>query len=132
MEVKGMREDLVKILKMLSEGKLNVEKSAELIDAMYKKEEKDLVVVGKNYDKRMLRVLVDSADGDNVRVNLPIAVITSVLKATGKLPIRNVDMEGIDFEMLIETIIASLDNEMIGEIVTVDSSDGDVVRVVIE
>ena len=42
MEVKGMREDLVKILKMLSEGKLNVEKSAELIDAMYKKEEKEI------------------------------------------------------------------------------------------
>ena len=35
-----MREDLVKILKMLSEEKLNVEKSAELIDAMYRKREK--------------------------------------------------------------------------------------------
>ena len=66
----------------------------------------------------MLRVVVDSANGDNVRVNLPIAVITSVLKATGKLPIRNVDMEGIDFEMLIETIIAALDNEMIGEMLS--------------
>ncbi|MDV4151049.1 hypothetical protein R0131_09380 [Clostridium sp. AL.422] len=127
-----MREDLIKVLTMLSEGKLNVEKSAELIDAMYKKEEKDLVVVGKNYDKRMLRVLVDSAEGDNVRVNLPIAVITAVLKGTGKLPIKNVDMEGIDFEVLSESIIAALDNEMLGEIVTVDSSNGDVVRVIIE
>ena len=33
-----MRDDLIKILTMLSEGKLNVEKSAELIDVMYKKE----------------------------------------------------------------------------------------------
>ena len=41
-------------------------------------------------------------------------------------------MEGIDFEMLTESIIAALDNEMIGEIITVDSSDGDVVRVIIE
>lgn len=122
----------MKILTMVSEGKLNVEKSAELIDAMYKKEEKDIQIVEKNYDRRMLKIKVDSSDGDKVNVNLPIAVITSVLKATGKLPIKNVDMEGIDFEVLIETIIAALENEMVGEIVTVDSSDGDVVRVVIE
>jgi fructose-1,6-bisphosphatase len=126
-----MREDLLKVLSMLSEGKLNVEKSAELIEAMYAKEEKNLEVV-KNYDKRMLRVLVDSADGDNVRVNLPVVVITSILKATGKLPIKSVDMEGIDFEMLTESIIAALDNEMIGDIITVDSSNGDVVRIIIE
>ncbi|MDZ7548704.1 SHOCT-like domain-containing protein, partial [Clostridium perfringens] len=60
-----MREDLVKVLTMLSEGKLNVEKSAELIEAMYKKEEKEIQVVDKNYDKRMLKVFVDSAQGDN-------------------------------------------------------------------
>jgi len=128
----GMREDLVKVLTMLSEGKLNVEKSSELIEAMYKKEEKDLQVIQSNYDKRMLRVYVDSKEGDNVRVNLPIAVITAILKATGKLPIKNTEMQGIDFEMLSQSIIAALDNEMLGEIVTVDSSNGDIVRVVIE
>lgn len=127
-----MREDLVKVLTMLSEGKLNVEKSTELIEAMYKKEEKEIQVVDKNYDKRMLKVFVDSAQGDNVKVNLPIAVITSILKATGKLPIKSAEMEGIDFEVLSESIIAALDNEMLGEIVTVDSSKGDVVRVVVE
>ncbi|GAA0086143.1 MULTISPECIES: hypothetical protein [Clostridium] len=127
-----MREDLVKVLTMLSEGKLNVEKSAELIEAMYKKEEKEIQVVDKNYDKRMLKVFVDSAQGDNVKVNLPIVVITSILKATGKLPIKSAEMEGIDFEVLSESIIAALDNEMLGEIVTVDSSKGDVVRVVVE
>ena len=126
-----MREDLLKVLTMLSEGKLNIEKSADLIEAMYAKEEKNLEVI-KNYDKRMLRVLVDSANGDNVKVNLPVVVITSILKATGKLPIKNANMEGIDIEMLTESIIAALDNEMIGEIITVDSSDGDVVRVIIE
>lgn len=127
-----MREDLVKVLTMLSEGKLNVEKSSELIEAMYKKEKKELEVVAKNYDKRMLKVFVDSSEGDNVKVNLPIAVITSILKATGKLPIKSAEMEGIDFEVLSESIIAALDNEMLGEIVTVDSSKGDVVRVVVE
>ena len=98
---------------------------------MYVNEEKSLEVTN-NYDKRMLRVIIDSSNGDNVRVNLPVAVIGAVLKATGKLPIKNAEMEGIDFQMLSESIIAALDNEMLGEIVTVDSSNGDIVRVIIE
>ena len=126
-----MREDLLKVLTMISEGKLNVEKGADLIEAMYVNEEKSLEVTN-NYDKRMLRVIIDSSNGDNVRVNLPVAVIGAVLKATGKLPIKNAEMEGIDFQMLSESIIAALDNEMLGEIVTVDSSNGDIVRVIIE
>lgn len=126
-----MREDLVKILDMIAEGKLEVGKGADLIEAIYKKEEKELKVL-ENYDRRMFRVYVDSVKGDNVRVNLPVAVITSILRATGKLPIKNTELEGIDFEMLSQAIVAALENEMLGEIVTVDSSQGDKVRVVVE
>ena len=115
---------------MVSEGKLEVEKGADLIEAMYKKEDKSIENV--NYDRRMFKVRVDSSAGDNVKVNLPVAVITSILKATGKLPIKVDEMEGIDLEVMTGAIISSLDNEMLGEIVTVDSANGDKVRVVIE
>lgn len=81
-----MRADLLKVLTMVSEGKLEVEKGADLIEAMYKKEDKSIENV--NYDRRMFKVRVDSSAGDNVKVNLPVAVITSILKATGKLPIK--------------------------------------------
>ena len=119
-----MRADLLKVLTMVSEGTLEVEKSADLIEAMYKKEDKAIGNV--NYDRRMFKVRVDSSAGDTV------AVITSILKATGKLPIKVEDMEGIDLEVMTSAIISSLDNEMLGEIVTVDSANGDKVRVVIE
>ena len=125
-----MRADLLKVLTMVSEGTLEVEKSADLIEAMYKKEDKPIGNV--NYDRRMFKVRVDSSAGDNVKVNLPVAVITSILKATGKLTIKVDDMEGIDLEVMTSAIISSLDNEMLGEIVTVDSANGDKVRVVIE
>ena len=125
-----MRADLLKVLTMVSEGKLEVEKGADLIEAMYKKEDKSIENV--NYDRRMFKVRVDSSAGDNVKVNLPVAVITSILKATGKLPIKVHEMEGIDLEVMTGAIISSLDNEMLGEIVTVDSANGDKVRVVIE
>lgn len=125
-----MREGLLKVLTMISKGNLEVEKGADLIEAMYKKEDKALDNI--NYDRRMFRILVDSADGDNVKVNLPVVVITSILKATGKLPIKTEEMEGIDLEMMTQAIISSLDNEMLGEIVTVDSANGDKVRILIE
>lgn len=125
-----MREDLLKVLTMISKGNLEVEKGADLIDAMYKKEDKALDNI--NYDRRMFRILVDSADRDNVKVNLPVVAITSILKATGKLPIKAEEMEGIDLEMMTQSIISSLDNEMLGEIVTVDSANGDKVRILIE
>ena len=94
-----MRADLLKVLTMVSEGTLEVEKSADLIEAMYKKEDKAIGNV--NYDRRMFKVRVDSSAGDNVKV-------------------------------MTSAIISSLDNEMLGEIVTVDSANGDKVRVVIE
>lgn len=125
-----MRADLLKVLTMVSESKLEVEKCADLIEAMYKKEDKPIENI--NYDRRMFKVRVDSSAGDNVKVNLPVAVITSILKATGKLPIKVDGMEGIDLEVMTGAIISSLDNEMLGEIVTVDSANGDKVRVVIE
>lgn len=125
-----MRADLLKVLTMVSESKLEVEKCADLIEAMYKKEDKPIENI--NYDRRMFKVRVDSFAGDNVKVNLPVAVITSILKATGKLPIKVDGMEGIDLEVMTGAIISSLDNEMLGEIVTVDSANGDKVRVVIE
>lgn len=126
-----MKEDLIKVLTMIKEEKLDIEKGADLIESIYKKEDKISTEV-KIYDKRMLRIYVDSVEGDNVRVNLPVAVITSILKATGKLPIKGEGLDGIDFEVLAESIIAALDNEMLGEIITVNSSKGDIVRVVVE
>ena len=53
-----MRADLLKVLTMVSEGKLEVEKGADLIEAMYKKEDKSIENV--NYDRRMFKVRVDS------------------------------------------------------------------------
>ena len=99
-----MRADLLKVLTMVSEGKLEVEKGADLIEAMYKKEDKSIENV--NYDRRMFKVRVDSSAGDNVKVNLPVAVITSILKATGKLPIKVDEMEGIDLEVMTGAIIS--------------------------
>lgn len=126
-----MREDLIKVLKMLSEGKINIEKCADLVEAIYKNKETNITNVN-NYNEKMFKIYVDSSEGDNVKINIPVVVLNSILKITGKLPIKNADLEGVDLEMLAETISRAIESEILGEIVSVNSSKGDIVRIVIE
>ncbi|EKO1912093.1 hypothetical protein PZQ55_001127 [Clostridium botulinum] len=126
-----MREDLVKVLKMLSDGKINIEKCADLVEAIYKNKETNITNVN-NYNEKMFKIYVDSSEGDNVKINIPVVVLNSILKITGKLPIKNADLEGVDLEMLAETISKAIESEILGEIVSVNSSKGDIVRIVIE
>ncbi|WP_251861689.1 hypothetical protein [Clostridium sp. Marseille-Q2269] len=126
-----MREDLIKILNMLSEDRIDVEKCADLIEAMYTNNKTNISNLG-SYNDKMLKVHVDSSEGDNVRINMPVPVLTSILKVSGKLPIKNSNLEGLDLEMLTETISKAIENEMLGEIVSVNSGKGDIVRIVIE
>ena len=41
-------------------------------------------------------------------------------------------MDGIDIDELMNTIVSCLDNEVIGEIVDICSSEGDTVKIVID
>ena len=88
----------------------------------------------RRYEDKFLRIKVLSHEGDKVNVQLPIKVIKEVLKVTGKLPISTSvkGMEGVDIDELMNTIVACLDNEVMGEIVDVCSNEGDSVKVVIE
>lgn len=132
-----MNEEVMRVLKMVEEGKLSSEKASQLIEALNNGEKEDNNVTlcnvsDENYGNKMLKIQVDSHDGDEVKVNLPVNFISGVLKACGKFPMNIECMEGIDSEMLIQSITAALDNKLMGEIVKVNSHDGDVVRIFIE
>lgn len=133
-------EEKMRVLKMVEEGTITAEQAQELLRAMEEPadafEEKDWGVAPIRedipYEDRMLRIMVDSHDGDRIRVQFPVKAIKAILKVTGKLPIQmSGDMEGIDMEAMTEAVIQCLDSESIGDIVTVDSADGDHVRVFI-
>lgn len=133
-------EEKMRILKMVEEGTITAAEAQELLRAM---EEPADAFAGQDwvapiiredipYEDRMLRVVVNSQDGDKVRVQFPVKGIKAILKATGKLPIQvSGDMGGMDIEAMTEAIIQCLDSESIGDIVTVDSADGDHIRVFI-
>lgn len=128
-----MNEEVLMILKMVEEGKISADKAKELIDALENTSKDSTVIVPKIYDEQFLRVEVLSHEGDKVNIKLPIKVIKEVVKVTGKLPISThvKGMEEINIEELMDTIVACLDKEVMGEIVDVCSSEGDIVKIVI-
>lgn len=128
-----MNEEIMRVLKMVEDGKITADKAKEIIDALEKTNTKEIITT-KSYEDKFLRIKVLSHEGDKVNVQLPIKVIREVLKVAGKLPITSSieGMKGIDIDELINTIVSCLDNEVIGEIVDICSIEGDIVKVVIE
>ena len=133
-----MNEQVLRVLKMVEEGKISADKAKELIDALdglnsaSGSDTKIVLSEQKNYEDKFLRIKVLSAEGDKVNVQLPIKIIKEIIKITGKLPIKTEGLDGIELEQLVNTIVTCLDNEVMGEIVDVTSSKGDIVKVVIE
>lgn len=125
-----MKEETLKVLKMVEEGKLSSEKASELLAAMDVNEK--AITTSESYNKKVLRIKVDSVDGDKVNVNLPVSVITTIVKATGKLPVNINGDSSIDAEQLTQTVISALENEVAGEIVDIKSAEGDIIKIVIE
>ena len=84
----------------------------------------------KNIDDMIFRSRVDSEEGDKVNVNLPMKIIKAGIKLGMTMPQINGNkaLEGIDFEEIIKLV----EEGLVGEIVSVESAEGDSVRIVVE
>ena len=123
-------DERLRILKMVEDGTITAEQAAELMKAMGVEEESQVPAKSKaGYDKKMFRIIVDSVDGDKVNVQFPVGAIKRILKVTGKLPIADKDLQGVDLEQMMEAISECLDEEIEGDFVNVNAADGTTVRV---
>lgn len=84
----------------------------------------------KSIDDLVLRIYVNSKDGDRVKVNLPMSLVKAGLEMGLKMPevSGNEALKDIDFSQLI----ALADKGVIGKLVEVESADGDTVDIVVE
>lgn len=84
----------------------------------------------KNIDEMLFKINVDSAEGDRVRVKIPVSIIKICLESGMSMPsINGKDiLNQIDFKK----IFALIEQGVIGELISVDSADGDQVRVIVE
>lgn len=86
----------------------------------------------KDLRDMMLRVVVDSSNGDKVRVNIPMALLQVAIDMGMEMEMPQINgsaaMKNIDWNQVMELIR----HGAIGNLVEVESGDGDVVRIYVE
>ncbi|MFA5290228.1 MAG: hypothetical protein WC351_04225 [Candidatus Izemoplasmatales bacterium] len=123
-----LKSERMKILELVSKGVISVEDAEKLLNAMGDQDtiQNETVISAKKAPFRMLKILVDSNDGDQVRVELPIE-FAKLLKS------KRFNMGSLnDTDIDVDTLIEMINTGAVGEIVNIKSSDGDVVKIVVE
>ena len=84
----------------------------------------------KDIKDMMLKVLVESADGDKVRVNLPMQLVQVAMDMGLELPqlSGNDALKTVDLKKVLELVR----HGAIGDLVQVEPKDGDTVRIFVE
>jgi len=120
-----------KILEMVKDGIITVEEGLKLLEALDPKATQQPVTPKKPVNERMIRILVDSEDGERVRVNLPMSLVKLGLDINNKLNVggKSIDLNGID----LNQILSQIDTDLVdGELITVDGKDGEKVRIIVD
>ena len=101
-------------------GKKEMQPAVILVPEEYRKDIKDM----------LLRIVVESADGDKVRVNLPMALVQMALEMGVEMSqiSGNETMKNIDLRQILELVRQGA----VGNLIDVESADGDIVRVFVE
>ena len=84
----------------------------------------------KELKDMLLRIIVDSAQGDKVRVNLPLALVQIALEIGMEMPQVNGNpaLKQIDLAQILKLV----EQGAVGNLVEVESADGDIVRIFVE
>ena len=91
---------------------------------------KTVLVEHKDINKLVLRIKIVSHEGSKVNVNLPMPIIVLAVESGMSLPQINGNeaLKNID----LKQIIALVEQGVIGELISIESADGDTVSVVVE
>lgn len=87
----------------------------------------------KPFDELVFRVRVNSAQGDKVRVNLPMTLIRLAMEI-GVDVVPNLGGDHADMMKSIdmEKVVKMVEQGLVGKLVEIESADGDTVEVVVE
>ena len=106
------------------------------VDALLSGEEKEPDVKLLEPDRKkdisdmILRIVVCSSDGDSVKVNLPMGLVKAGIEMGMQMPeIGGGDaLKNIDLKQLLE----AAESGAVGNLVEVESADGDIVKIFVE
>lgn len=127
-----MKDEISRVLTLVEEGKIDKDKASELINVLQGQPELETMKKEVPYGNKMLKVRVNSEDGDNVNVNVPINLVKAVLKVGTNIAEKIPEAEKYVKDINIDLLIEAIENEWEGQIVDITSANGDKVLVVIE
>ena len=110
----------VSVDELLSGKKTEIVQTAQVLPPEKRKDLKEM----------LLRIVVDSADAEHVRVNIPMVLVQVALDMGMEMPqvSGNNALKNIDLTRIVELV----QQGVIGYLMEVESSDGDVVRIYVE
>ncbi len=85
----------------------------------------------KPMDELTLRVRILSADGDKIRVNLPMSLVKIALEMGADISsnyTNGLDLKKLDLGKIMELV----EHGALGKLVEIESADGDIIEVVVE
>ena len=119
----GLLPKLAQILGVTTDELLSGKHALQEVRVLPPEERKDI-------KDMLLRIIVDSSDGDKVRINLPMALVqvaldmgTEMPQISGKEALKNI---------YLNQIMELVRQGAIGNLVEVESVDGDTVRIFVE
>lgn len=119
-----MSEELIRVLKMIESGVITSEEGQKLIQAMQKSEQK-VARVNSHSIGRFLRVDIlstEEGEKETVQINFPLNLAKAVLKMGIVQKQLNAKV-GEKVNLDIEEILALIDSEVIGNLMTIDTKD---------
>lgn len=113
-EILGVSVDV-----LLSGEKEDLTPAVQMVESKQRKPIQDMV----------LKLVVDSADGDQVKINLPMALVQIAVDTGVGMP----QMNGkVCKEIAWEQILQLVQQGVVGNLLEIESSDGDTVRIFVE
>jgi len=87
----------------------------------------------KPFELLVMRIRVNSADGDKVRVNLPMPMVKICMEiGVNMLPNMGDEQAQMFKNVDLSKLVQMVEMGMIGKLVEVESSNGDIVEIVVE
>ncbi len=104
----------------LLSGKKELLPSAKILPAEERKDIKDM----------LLRIVIDDSEGDKVRINIPMALIQVAIETNMEMPqINGKDsLKNIDLNQILELVHQGV----VGNLLEIESAEGDTVRIFVE
>ncbi|MGE5481617.1 MAG: SHOCT-like domain-containing protein [Bacteroidota bacterium] len=125
-----MKEERLRILQMLQEGKITVEEADRLLQALVEADGPPgkIVQPASRSRSRFLRVRVFSTNGDKVNVNIPLRLAKFALRFIPKDAQLQMAEQNVD----LDTILAAIEEGAEGKIIEVTTDGGDRVEVSVD